>query len=170
MRAESVSDYIISSYTPTLKTLLVPPSVRNSFKMMVAIQPETPGYLSLPCTTDELCKIEARVPAEYLLKLGTVAAPASVETVCSHLSSASIAHFACHGEQNINDPLKSALVLADGQLTVSRIMELSMPNASLAFLSACQTAMGDEKLPDEAMHLAATLLFAGFSGAVATMW
>ena len=45
-----------------------------------------------------------------------------------------------------------------------------MPNASLAFLSACETAMGAEDLPDEAMHLAASLLFAGFGGVVATMW
>ena len=44
---------------------------------------------------------------------------------------------------------------------------------SLAFLSACETAKGDSKTPDEAIHLAATLLFqlfAGFRGVVATMW
>ncbi|KAJ7603472.1 hypothetical protein DFH06DRAFT_1022192 [Mycena polygramma] len=43
---------------------------------------------------------------------------------------------------------------------------------ALAFLSACETAKGDETVPDEAMHrdLAATLLFAGFHGVVATMW
>lgn len=40
----------------------------------------------------------------------------------------------------------------------------------LAFLSASQPARGDKKLPDEAMHLAATLLFAGFGSLVATMW
>ncbi|KIM78748.1 hypothetical protein PILCRDRAFT_10966 [Piloderma croceum F 1598] len=45
-----------------------------------------------------------------------------------------------------------------------------MPNASLAFLSACETAMGNENLPDEAIHLGATLLYAGFQGVVATLW
>ncbi|KAJ7229110.1 hypothetical protein GGX14DRAFT_346526 [Mycena pura] len=35
------------------------------------------------------------------------------------------------------------------------------PTLELAFLSACQTAMGDQSLPDEALHLAASLLFAG---------
>jgi hypothetical protein len=30
--------------------------------------------------------------------------------------------------------------------------------------------MGDENIPDEALHLAATLLFAGFQSVVATMW
>jgi len=53
---------------------------------------------------------------------------------------------------------------------MSRIMQESTPNASLALLCACETAMGDEDLPDEAMHLGATLLFAGFRVVVATMW
>jgi CHAT domain-containing protein len=41
---------------------------------------------------------------------------------------------------------------------------------ALAFLSACETAKGDEAVPDEALHLAATLMFAGFRAVVATMW
>jgi CHAT domain-containing protein len=41
---------------------------------------------------------------------------------------------------------------------------------SLAFLSACETAKVHKNVPDEAMHLAATLLFAGFRGVIATMW
>ena len=49
-------------------------------------------------------------------------------------------------------------------------MQQPLHNASLAVLSACMTAMGDENLPDEVIHLAATLLFAGFPGVVATMW
>lgn len=170
---ECVSDYVVSSYTPTLKALLtLPPPlpIKNCFKMMVAIQPERMDYLPLPGTIDELRNIEAQVPPEYLLKLGTEAAPASVEAVYSHLPTAHIAHFACHGEQNVENPLESALILADGKLKVSRIMAQSMPKASLVFLSACQTAMGDKNLPDEAMHLAATLMFGGFRGAVATMW
>ncbi|KAF8998730.1 hypothetical protein BDQ17DRAFT_1361830 [Cyathus striatus] len=52
--------------------------------------------------------------------------------------------------------------LKDGNLKISRIMEERMPNAALAFLCACETAM--------AMHLGATLLFSGFRGVVATMW
>jgi CHAT domain-containing protein len=40
----------------------------------------------------------------------------------------------------------------------------------MAFLSACQTATGDEKVPDEAVHLAAGMLAAGYRGVIATMW
>jgi hypothetical protein len=39
----------------------------------------------------------------------------------------------------------------------------------LAFLSACQTAKGDEDMPDQAVHLAASMLFCGFKSVIATM-
>jgi CHAT domain-containing protein len=69
-------------------------------------------------------------------------------------------------------------MLSDGRLKVSQIMrkqdnasmDVNKKSMSLAFLSACETAKGDDSTPDEAMHLAATLLFAGFRGVVATMW
>lgn len=49
-------------------------------------------------------------------------------------------------------------------------MKTPMPNAELAFLCACETAKGDSNVPDEALHVAATMIFAGFRGAVGTMW
>jgi CHAT domain-containing protein len=134
--------------------------------MMVTIQPDTPGQKSLPHTFDELRKIEDHVHVDYLVK----SVHGSVKGVLSDLQAISIAHFACHGQQNTERPLESALLFQDGQLKVSQIMQQPMPNASLAFLSACETAMGDENLPDEVIHLGATLLFAGFRGVVATMW
>lgn len=162
----SVSDYVVSSYTPTIATLLTPaPRPNHSFEMLVVIQPKT-----LPCTVQELQKIEGRISSKFLFRLGIPGAPASVEEVVTRLSSASIAHFACRGHQNVRNPLDSFLILENGaELKVSRIMQQSMPNASLAFLCACETAMG-ETLPEEAIHLSAMLLFAGFRGVVATMW
>jgi CHAT domain-containing protein len=119
----------------------------------------------------ELQNIATHVPEDSLVKFGIPEAPASVDEVITQLSTATIAHFACHGKQNFQNPLDSALTLDGGQpLKVSRIMQQSMPNASLAFLCACETATGDEDLPDEAIHLGASLQFAGFSGVVATMW
>ena len=49
-------------------------------------------------------------------------------------------------------------------------MRTAADNAELAFLSACQTAVGDEKVPEESAHLAAGMLVVGFRGVVATMW
>jgi CHAT domain-containing protein len=133
--------------------------------MLVAIQPAVLRY-----TLDELRKIEEHVSPEYLVRLGVPEAAASVENVIRHLSGASIAHFACHGIQGRTNPLDSALILDDGPLPIPRIMKMYVPRASLVFLSACETAQGDANIPDEAMHLAGTMLFAGFRGAVATMW
>jgi len=49
-------------------------------------------------------------------------------------------------------------------------MKEKTPNGALAFLCACETALGVEKLPDDAMSLGAYLLFAGFDRIIATMW
>jgi CHAT domain-containing protein len=68
------------------------------------------------------------------------------------------------------DPIRSALCLQDGCLELSTIITKSFPNADFAFLSACQTTTGDEKLPEEAVHLAAGLMLAGYGGIIATMW
>jgi CHAT domain-containing protein len=60
--------------------------------------------------------------------------------------------------------------LHDGNLELSTIITKSFPHADFAFLSACQTATGDEKLSEEAVHLAAGLMLAGYRSVIATMW
>jgi CHAT domain-containing protein len=49
-------------------------------------------------------------------------------------------------------------------------MKLDLKHAQLAFLSACETAKGDREQPDQAIHLAATMLFVGFKSVIGTMW
>ncbi|KAJ6563360.1 CHAT domain-containing protein, partial [Mycena vulgaris] len=105
---------------------------------------------------------------------------ASLNTILPQLQTSSIIHFACHGIQDTEKPLQSALLIGSERLTVAQIMwqsgishdggETRGKHMGLAFLNACETSPGDKKLPDEAMHLAATLLFAGFRSVAATMW
>lgn len=172
-------DYAISSYIPTIGALLnqrttsKPPSssttdIPDSFKMLAIVQPK-----SLPNTLHELRVIQRHIPSDALVALGNPPSTplATVSEVLHHLSTASIVHFACHGKQNLGNPLESALMLEnDGKLSVERIMQHDMRNARLAFLCACETAMGEREVPDESMHLGAALLFAGFKGVVATRW
>jgi hypothetical protein len=80
-----------------------------------------------------------------------------------------ILHLACHGI-HASHPLSSALVLQDGNLTIQDVMNLHLTDAVLAVLSACQTAKGDRNAPDQAVHLAASMLFCGFKSVIATMW
>jgi CHAT domain-containing protein len=49
-------------------------------------------------------------------------------------------------------------------------MDADLGDAFFAFLSACETAKGDHDYADEAVHLAASMLFAGFKSVIATMW
>ena len=135
--------------------------------MLVVIQPT--GLHPLPHTRAELRKIEEHVHADFLIKYGTREAPASIKSILLDMPAASIVHLACHGQQSLN-PLDSRLILGDGELKVTQLMELSLQKASLVFLSACETAMGDAQLPDEVLHIATALLFVGFRGAIGTMW
>jgi len=104
------------------------------------------------------------------IKLGTDDSPTSVDGILSLLPEVSFAHFACHGSQNFFKPLESGLHLSDGELKIAQIMRHPLPHASLAFLSSCETAKGAEDDPDEALHIAATMLYTGFRGVVGTMW
>jgi len=79
-------------------------------------------------------------------------------------------HLACHASQSLENPLKSGFYLHDGRLELSEIMKQKFAVRELAFLSACQTSTGAEKLSDEAVHLAAGMLAAGYKSVVATMW
>ncbi|PPQ86284.1 hypothetical protein CVT25_005505 [Psilocybe cyanescens] len=160
-------DYFISSYTPTVGALLSESSASTAetFRMMAVIESQ-----QLVSTKDELNKIRQYVSSDALVELGVPGSPAEIEDVASRLSTVSVVHFACHGMQNPLKPLDSGLKLGDGLLRISRIMKEKMPNGSLAFLCACETATGDQNIPDEAMSLAACLLFSGFRRVVATMW
>lgn len=95
---------------------------------------------------------------------------ATAEALHRYLPNANIAHFACHGEQDRTDPLESGFLMADSKFTVAHLMEMDLKPAFLAILSACETAKGDANQPDQVIHLAAALLFAGFPSVVATMW
>jgi len=132
--------------------------------MLAVVEPS-----SLPYTLEELTRIKKWVSPKHLETLGTTESPTTVEAVLSHISRASIAHFACQGTQNYEKPLESALrVLPCDHIKISSIMKIPCLDASLAFLSACQTATGDDhKVP---VHIAAAMLFAGFRGVVGTMW
>jgi CHAT domain-containing protein len=90
--------------------------------------------------------------------------------IMASLESTNMVHLACHGIQHSTEPHRSHFCLGSGELTVSELMEMDLKEAFFAFLSACETARGDQKHADEAVHLAATMLFAGFKSVVATMW
>ncbi|OJA07844.1 hypothetical protein AZE42_10199 [Rhizopogon vesiculosus] len=61
----------------------------------------------------------------------------------------------------------------DGLLTITDIIRLQRPplhNPEFAFLSACHTTVGHASSPDEAIHLAAAMQFAGFRSVIGSTW
>jgi CHAT domain-containing protein len=136
--------------------------------MVSVIQPSAPGVTAIPNTEQELECIEKRLgDREHTVLKGN---EGTKSRVTNAMSDSNWLHLACHGMQRQDEPTKSGLILDDGHLTLDEIVRLDLPNAELAFLSACQTTTGDEALSDEAVHIAGGMLLAGYRSAVATMW
>ncbi|KAF8148281.1 CHAT domain-containing protein [Crassisporium funariophilum] len=170
-----LSDYAISSYTPTLSALLErvnnPRQINqgNNGLLMIS-QVNTPDLPQIPGTKREVEAIQERLNKGDLKALWLDGSSATVNRVTEEMESHSCVHLACHAIQDIREPLRSGFFLHDRRLELSEIIKKRLPAADLAFLSACQTSTGDEKLSEEAVHLAAGMLAAGYQGVIATMW
>ncbi|KAF8962059.1 CHAT domain-containing protein [Flammula alnicola] len=169
-----VSDFVVSSYTPTVRSLndkFIASSTSSRCTSLVLIsQPNTPGLRSIPSTRTETHALEALMTGTAIDALLLEDSKATREKVTAEIKSRSWVHFACHGVQDVHQPLESGLCLHDGRLELLEIMKQQIPNPDLAFLSACQTSKGDLKLSEEVVHLAAGMLAAGYRGVVGTMW
>ena len=164
-----LSDFAISSYIPTLASLLD----RNDRgtvtepRLLAICQTSTPGQAPL-----HAAELEVNTISQCMKKGVTVLkdSAATVETTLKAMEDCNWIHLACHGVQDMTEPTSSAIILWDGKLTLAEIIKKSLSQAELAFLSACETATGDSKLSEEAVHLAAGMLLAGYRGVIATMW
>ncbi|KAF8132284.1 CHAT domain-containing protein [Boletus edulis] len=173
-----VFDFVVSSYVPTLSILAPSRNIHvahnDDFRLLAVRQPPTDGrQLSrLPGVHTELKHIK-EVIRNSASACATFLEPSvgTVEEVLGLMKEADWVHFACHGIQDAKNPTDSGLCLAnERRLKISDIIGLSRSHGGLAFLSACQTATGDEGLSDEAIHIAAGMLFAGYAGVIGTMW
>ena len=93
---------------------------------------------------------------------------ATVAAVTAALDGADVAHIAAHGHLRTDNPLFSALQLADGPLTVYDLERLATP-PRLMVLSACDTGLADIRPGDEQLGLASALLGMGTSSLVAAV-
>jgi CHAT domain-containing protein len=167
---ECCSDYLVASYTPSIGALLhaqqtvQPIRKLEADTLLVAVRHPFQD-VALPMVEEE-----AEVVQQHVSPSSKVIRASNCPDMLKHIQSASIVHLACHGTQNPSDALQSGFYLEDGLLSVSKLMDLDLPRAFLAVLSACETAKGDAAQPDQAIHLAAAMLFAGFKSVIATMW
>ena len=167
---EKASDYVISSYAPTLTAILElsEPAIQDDFQVLMVSQASAPGAPPIPKTEDEV-RIVHRLTAGAQ-RVSLMREMATVERVQEEMKKSNWIHLACHGQQNPDHPMESGFLLHDKMLRLSEIVKMSLPKADFAFLSACQTAMGDEKVAEESVHMAAGMFLSGCRGVIATTW
>jgi CHAT domain-containing protein len=173
----SCADYVVSSYAPTVTTLLRAQRTstplrrdRLSIALVAEKRAQDVTLLTIPGVDEEISYVATATKSSTIKDIRLQAGSTTVTGTSAMMQTANIVHLACHGIQDSGDATQSGFCLGDGRLTISKLMQLKPDNAFLAFLSACETAKGDVKQPDQAMHLAAAMLFSGFKSVVATMW
>jgi len=82
---------------------------------------------------------------------------------------ADVLHLACHGEFRSDNPMFSALHLADGPFTVSDTETLRL-RQGIVVLSACETGVAAYSRGDEMIGLVRAFMLAGAARVVASMW
>jgi len=182
------------SYAPSCQLLqLTQNQQRPNFTHLFAIQNPTGD---LDYTDIEVATIRQKFhPYDRVL----VKDAAKKANLASHnLEQANLAHFSCHGYFNLEDPLRSALLLADCQitlapadanpsrylplldgsvldlqqcLTLGEIFALDLSQCRLVTLSACETGLTDfRNVSDEYINLPSGFLYAGSPSVIASLW
>jgi hypothetical protein len=131
--------------------------VRRSGRVLLAAGP------GLPAARSEVTALARRAPAAEAL----LDARATVPAVLSALDGADLAHVAAHGRLRTDNPLLSALELADGPLTVYDLERLSRA-PEVVVLPACQSGVTAVRAGDEVIGLVSALLALGTRTVLAT--
>ncbi|KAB5587741.1 hypothetical protein CTheo_8818 [Ceratobasidium theobromae] len=179
-QSPNLRDLAISSFIPFISALQQRVSTSastsnqpkpSSTEILVFTEEHTLGHSALPGTKVELNHLKKIFTGSPHVKLieGDSLHKESIEKVIQAIGMYTNVHLACHGSQKPN-PLKSAFHLTPGNLTMDMLMRGKFEGKKLAFCSACQTAQGDEEVPDEHLYLAASMKIAGFDHVIGTRW
>jgi CHAT domain-containing protein len=171
---DNLSQIYISSYTPTLATLVRARqriSQYASTQYFIAIGQGNPdGGKELRCVAPELAAIAQRLVPIVSSFTSLRDSLATVQGALDALNHNQWLHLACHGMPHRTQPFESSFAMRDGPLMIKDIIRSNWQNPEFAFLSACHTTVGDEKSPDESIHLAAAMQFSGFRRVIGSMW
>ncbi|HEU5132417.1 MAG TPA: CHAT domain-containing protein, partial [Pyrinomonadaceae bacterium] len=118
-----------------------------------------------PRIIDEINKLKDVFPDATAL----VENDATSEALRRHSNGVDVLHLACHGQFRSDNPLFSALRLADGWFTVRDAYSLKLDNA-LVTLSACETGANVVAPGDELIGLARGFFSAGARSVLLSLW
>ncbi|KAG1828843.1 CHAT domain-containing protein [Suillus variegatus] len=172
---ESLSRHYISSYTPSLTALIKARAShdRSLSVPFVAIGQDHPAgaLFTLDAVEPELELVRRLLPPSPTVSFSKItSADATKSRALCALRENTWFHLACHGTQRFDQPFESAFLMRDQPLSLLDIAQMDLSRHEFAFLSACETAVGAFSTPDEAIHLAAGLQFAGVKSVVGTLW
>ncbi|TEB27228.1 TPR-like protein [Coprinellus micaceus] len=152
LHSEGVLDFVVSSYTPTISSLIQ--RLKNDdlqatpgSGLFLTSHPTVAGLAAIPGTVREVDSIYESAEKHGINAMKVHGDLLSVEDCLRHMEEFSSVHFACHARQDEYDPMKSRFRFHHGQLDLDTIAKRNLKNAELAFLSACETARGEERLP-----------------------
>jgi tetratricopeptide (TPR) repeat protein len=187
---DTTMQHVISSYAPTLKALMHSrqhtkqlSDLKDGFKVVATAMVDTPGMDELTSARKELDRVSRMI--EGSLGNANITESSYASEVRDLLPKAQIAYLACHGVSIPARPSQSHLALLRkpqtediwheppilDKLTLADLARNDLPNAAIAFLSACSTAQNRvEGLEDEVLHIASGFLVAGFRHVIASMW
>jgi CHAT domain-containing protein len=167
--------YLIEKYTiaiaPGLQ-LLSPRSLRQTKLQVLSAGLSEPrqNFAALPGVELEVEQIAAKVDGEIILNQNFTKINLKSRINRSHFP---IVHLATHGQFSSN-PEQTFLLTWDGRINVQELYELLTPTSDrqgsqieLLVLSACQTALGDNRA---ALGLAGVAVRSGARSTLATLW
>lgn len=179
MGGDSVLDRVVSSYVPTVNSLVrarrrqaerrSPVRAVPTAPLIVAVA-EAPGTGSGPLDgVREEADLLAGRPGARLLQDEEAVRRSVLDALPHH----AWAHFACHAVGARSGAAAGHVLLHDhatAPLTLPDIARLRLPDAELAYLSACETTSGRKEFADEALHITGAFHMAGFTHVVGTLW
>jgi CHAT domain-containing protein len=145
-------------YTPSARALSIPPPDDLPRSVRLLVGPDLGGDVA-----EHISALADLLPVLAAPELATTA-----DTLHA-LSAPGVVHLDCHGLAQPDRPLDSALHLADGALTIRDVLEADV-RSRMVVLAACETAMSGTDLPDEAVSLPSSLLQAGATAALGSLW
>lgn len=120
---------------------------------------------ALPSIGEELKALQGLFPeARVLEKAG-----ATLAAVAENSTGRDLFHLACHGTFRYDNPLYSALELADGWLTAGDLLSVDLSGALVTF-SACESGLSHVTGGDELIGFSRAALAAGASSVVVSGW
>ncbi|MBD2695066.1 CHAT domain-containing protein [Anabaena catenula] len=97
---------------------------------------------------------------------------ASVSNYRQLLQKVQVIHSSHHAQSRLDNPLESALILADGRITLGQLLTPGWrtPQLEDVFLSCCETGLSVAEITDDILTLSTGFLCAGAKSVISTLW